>query len=282
MTLGEGKRMLWRELPVDNPRQEAAWMLCALMDMDAAGLLTREGERIARNKLDLLHDWVRRRKAGEPLQYILGEWPFMGLALKVRKGVLIPREESEILVRLAANELKDCPDGRALDLCTGSGAIGIALAKSAPHVQVDVLDISEDACALAKENGEANGVEIRVYRKDLLSEAFWQEKCFQSAYHVLTANPPYISAEEYAALDSSVGDYEPSLALLGGEDGLLFYRIFAQRAADLLLPGGTLIMEIGHLQGPAVVSLFENENWMEPALVQDINGKDRAVIVRTP
>lgn len=283
MTIGDAKRWVRKTLQVDNPRQEADWMLCALLQMNITQLLMAEKKPLPERDRSTLESWLSERATGKPLQYILGEWSFMGLTFAVREGVLIPREDSEPLVQAALVCIDEMasPDMTVLDLCTGSGAIAITLAKSGEAKAVDAVDISIDACALARDNAVQNEVEINVFCEDVLAETFW--RMWQSAgkqYQIITANPPYISAEELLELDKGVRDYEPLLALDGGSDGLDFYRRFAENAGALLSEKGTMLLEIGHLQGDSVQRIFAREGWQMSRTVQDQNGKDRVIIVR--
>lgn len=279
MTVGEMRREAAISLRSANAAQEAAWMLCALLEVDAARLLAMERHPMPEEKRTTLYSWLAARNEGKPLQYILGEWPFMGLLFAVREGVLIPREDSEALVRTALDAI-EAHGARVLDLCTGSGAIAIAIGVYGNPDRVDAVDISEEACALAGENARRNHMELNVYRKDVLSEDFWIHGIEGERYDAITANPPYISQWELAQLDRGVREYEPSLALDGGADGLTFYRVFAERAQKFLKPGAVLLMEIGRTQGEEVKEIFLDQGWAAPRIIRDENGKDRVVEVR--
>lgn len=211
-------------------------------------------------------EYAAQVKEGTPLQYALGETEFYGIALKTDPRALIPRGDTEVLVEEALKSLK--AGDTALDLCTGSGAIAIALALKG-GASVTASDVSEEALSLAKENAESTGAEITFSKGDLFEG-------IEGAFDMITANPPYIPTAEIAGLDTFVKK-EPILALDGGEDGLDFYRRIAAEAPAHLKAGGTLLVEIGCDQGEAVSALFSAIG--EPAIVKDLEGHDRVVKV---
>jgi release factor glutamine methyltransferase len=219
---------------------------------------------------DMLGEGVRRRLAGEPVQYITGKAFFLGMELAVCPGVLIPRLDTEILAQCAA---QCCPDeGEILDLCCGSGCVGISLAKRT-MLPVICADIDEGCLALTMKNARKNGVEARVrtIRSDLF-EAFLDRR-----FSMVVCNPPYISREEMAQLQREVSEFEPHLALYGGVDGLDFYRRIAAQAERHLTPGGILLLEVGFGQAAAVCSLLDG---YETGVVRDLNGIERVVCAR--
>ena len=212
-----------------------------------------------------LRQAVTRRLSGEPLQYILGEWEFMGLPFLVGPQALIPRQDTETLCEAALRWLENRPNARVLDLCCGSGCIGVSLGKLG-GAQVAFADISPDALALAKRNAQMNGVDGTFYESDLLASV-------PGVYDLVACNPPYLTAAEMASCQRELR-FEPALALYGGEDGLDFYRRLAAAWAAHVVPGGLLLMEIGCAEGAAVRGLFPGAR-----ILKDICGLDRVACV---
>lgn len=205
---------------------------------------------------------VERRLTGEPLQYILGVWEFMGLPMEVAPGVLIPRPETELLCETALSEL---PRGvKVLDLCCGSGCIGISLSHYG-GMEVTFCDISPEALNIARENGKRNGVQGEYLQGDFFAPV--QGRVFDC----IVCNPPYLTGAEMDSLQREL-THEPALALFGGEDGLDFYRRLSREASAYLNEGGRLYMEIGCTQGQAVQAMFPGSR-----VLQDLSGLDRVV-----
>ena len=212
-----------------------------------------------------LEPLIERRLAGEPLQYVLGEWEFFGLPFFVDETVLIPRPDTEVLVetalKLLSEERKD-----VLDLCCGSGCIGIALA-ACGGARVTAADISADALSITERNARRNGVSVETVQSDLFES-------ISGTYDLIVSNPPYLTAEEMETREKSLR-YEPALALFGGEDGLDCYRRIAAEYRRFLRPGGTLLLEIGMTQKDAVSALFE-----DCACICDYGGRPRVISVK--
>lgn len=215
-----------------------------------------------------------RRASGEPLAHVLGEWDFYGLTLKLSKDTLIPRPETETLVDKALEALRGKGGGAdVLDLCCGSGCIGLAVASEHPPARVTLLDISEGALETARENSK-KFAHVSVGWGDALSDP---PETLQESFDLLLCNPPYISAEEWDGLERSVRDYEPRLALFGGEGGLDFYRAVASRWRSVLRPGGLLLFEIGYRQAKQVSKIMRDQNFENIETFQDIGSRDRVV-----
>ena len=208
---------------------------------------------------------VNRRLKGEPLQYILGTAYFLGLPIAVEPGVLIPRPETELLAQQAAALLK--PGMRALDLCCGSGCIGIALARKS-GAEVDCADISPACLRVAARNAKDNGVEVGLIESDLLEN-------INGKYALIACNPPYIPSGEIAFLQREVRKFEPQLALDGGADGLDYYRRLARDVAEHLQPGGHLLLEVGHDQAKAVAGMLKA--FGRTRILEDLNHIERIV-----
>ncbi len=254
-----------REVGIDNFANEARW----LMEHAAARRLSPEETQAL----------VQRRCHGEPFQYVLGNTEFYGLELSVGPGVLIPRPETEELVEHALAALRQWPlDGDILDLCTGSGAIAIALAAALPERRILATDISPDALAWAVRNRDALGLaNVTVIQSDLFENVPPGRR-----FGLLTANPPYVSPGEYDTLPRVVRDYEPRTALLADEDGLRFYRLIAEQASGWLLPGAGVFLEIGDTQGDAVRGIFLRSGYDHVDILQDFSGRDRILRARRP
>lgn len=209
-----------------------------------------------------LEELVSRRKSGEPLQYILGKWEFMGLPFYTRPCALIPRQDTEML----CEEALSIGGKTLLDLCCGTGCIGVSLAKLGGF-EVTFADISPDCLALARENAALNGVAGSFVLTDMFGN-------ISGSYDMICVNPPYIPTSELASLQAEV-KREPRLALDGGADGLDFYRRISRDYAAHLNPGGALLMEVGAGQAADVASMFPNARRIE-----DICCIERVVAVR--
>ena len=212
-----------------------------------------------------LEPLIERRLSGEPLQYVLGEWEFYGLPFYVDRSVLIPRPDTE---RLAETALTLLSDGRrdVLDLCCGSGCIGVTLAVCG-GANVTSADISADALAMTERNARRNGVSVKTLQSDLFETV-------DGTFDLIVSNPPYLTKEEMDARDAGLR-FEPALALYGGEDGLDFYRRIAAEYRRYLKPGGTLLLEIGMTQKDAVSKMFENCR-----CICDYGGRPRVIAVK--
>ncbi len=222
---------------------------------------------------------VERVMAGEPLAYVLGQWEFYGLPLQITQDVLIPRDDTCAVTELAIKQalfLEAAP--RILDLCTGSGCIGLAIASRVKDCKVTCGDISKEAIAVAKKNAAANKLSARVscVQADALSEPV----PFLGKFDMIVSNPPYITTQEMLELPDSVKKYEPHLALHGGTDGLDFYRSIAQNYSKALKPGGYLCFEFGFGQGDAVCGILEENGYTVLERSRDYNDRERAVIAR--
>lgn len=226
-----------------------------------------------------LMEFAELRAAGKPVQYILGEQEFMGITFHVEEGVLIPRPDTEILVEEVLKHLKT-KEGpfQVLDLCTGTGAIGISILHHEPRAKGVLADISEIAFRVSQENAYRAGLAERcmILRGDLF------EPLGSKDFHIIVSNPPYIPSEEIEHLMGGVKDYEPHLALDGGSDGLSFYRIISHEAPNYLLPGGLLAFEIGYDQGLAVKTILERNGFQQVTITKDLAGHDRCVLGSMP
>ena len=218
----------------------------------------------------------RRRRI--PLAQILGRQSFYGLDFFVNEDVLIPRADTECLVDLVLEDYADLAKQagysslKILDLCTGSGCIGISVAKHLPYQELLLVDLSEKALAVAKKNAEKHlGENVTLLQSDLLTEVRGKK------FSLLLSNPPYIVSRVIPGLDREVSEYEPKLALDGGEDGLVFYRRIAKEAKAVLLPGARLYLEIGYDQGESVKDIFQKEGYEAVEVFPDLSGNPRVL-----
>lgn len=199
-----------------------------------------------------------RRLSGEPLQYILGEWEFYGYKLKVGKGVLIPRDDTEVLLRRCLSYLRDKKNARVLDLCSGSGALAIALAKETDS-EVYAVEKSAQALPYLCQNISINKARVEVIAGDIFNI---DDEFTDNSFDLILSNPPYVKTEEIETLQREIA-YEPKIALDGGEDGLDFYRLIVKTYTKKLKRGGMMAFEIGEGQFEDVKTLMESENLSE-------------------
>ncbi len=249
---------------------DAEWILSIALDIPRSKLT--EERVITQSECRRVLDIFEPRLLGRPLWYIVGDTEFYGYKIKVDERVLIPRPETEILVQQAVASLSD--GDKVLDLCTGSGAIAVAVACEAARdksVSVTATDVSEDALAVAKENARLNKANVNFVQSDLFQNV-------RGRFNLITANPPYVPRGEMETLQKEVRDFEPALALDGGEDGLDFYRRIAEKIQRYLVHGGMLIMECGENQAQDVQKLFD-KRCDYSMVVKDLEGKDRFVKV---
>ena len=221
----------------------------------------------------------KRLLGGEPLAYVLGEWEFYGLTLQVSPGVLIPRDDTCAVASLAVRQgIFLDRDPRILDLCCGSGCIGLAVADRVTDARVTMADLSMQALAVAKKNTQLNKLSGRV--RCVQVDAMAPAPTFLGKFDMIISNPPYITAREMAELPLSVRDYEPHMALFGGEDGLDFYRSIAENYTLALKAGGFLCLEFGMGQGDAVCRILEEKGYTILERSRDYNDRERAVLAQ--
>lgn len=250
---------------------DALLLLQFVCSVSRAGYYTCMNEEIGQEELDRYGDLVRRRAQRIPLQHLTGTTQFMGLSFMVNEDVLIPRQDTEILVEAA---LALAPSGgRVLDLCTGSGCILISLLKLGDALGGCGSDISGKALAAARSNADLNHVDAEFVRSDLFDG-------IEGTFDLIVSNPPYIPSGRIGCLMPEVRDHEPIAALSGGEDGLEFYRKIVPEALEHLQAGGWLLTEIGYDQGNAVRSMFDDARYIETKVIRDLGGNDRVVLGR--
>ena len=226
-----------------------------------------------------MEDAVARILDGEPLAYVLEEWDFYGMRLHVDRNVLIPRDDTCAVTALAIKKaLFLDQDPRILDLCTGSGCIGLAVAQRVKDARVTLADVSQEALAVAKKNVTSLKLSGRV--SCVQANALSDPAPFLGKFDLIVSNPPYVTAQEMIELPHSVKAFEPHLALYGGEDGLDFYRSIASRYRQALKPGGYLCFEFGMGQGDAVCRILEENGYTILERSSDYNSRERAVLAQ--
>ena len=238
--------------------------------------LTRDGSLYASPDTERrVRELVERHLGGEPVAYLIGEWEFYGMPLDISADVLIPRPDTEVLVEQALAYLRTAGECRVLDLCAGSGCIGLALAAHAPAVRVVLGEYSDAALKICRQNIRRNGLSGRVV--PIQVDALARPERALGEFQCIVSNPPYIPRADIETLDGSVKDYEPHMALDGGEDGLDFYRSIAQQWKDALLPGGRLYFEVGIGQADDVLRIMRKEGFGDIQIVKDLAGIPRVV-----
>jgi release factor glutamine methyltransferase len=262
----------------EHPRRSAEWLLSAATGLSRIELYAYHDRPLTPEERDILRAGVKRRAAGEPLQYVTGEVAFRHVVLKVGPGVLIPRPETEVLVGEVLDALAETPEPLVADICTGSGCIAVSVAQENPRARVYASDIDTAAVAMARANAERLGLGERVMvAEGDLCAALPHE--LADRFDVIAANPPYIPSADVPALPAEVAGFEPHLALDGGPDGLDVFRRLAVEALDWLAPGGLLIVELDErrVQTAAAEAV---QYYQEVRVVRDLTGRDRILIAR--
>ena len=240
---------------IDAAQLEARELVCYAADKSREQLYRDMHLYVSAELEKRVDDLVRRRLDGEPVAYIIGEWEFYGLPLNISQDVLIPRADTEVLAERAIEKAREAGEGaRVLDLCAGSGCVGLAVAANVPSCRAVLGELSEGALRICKQNVRRNNLNARVtcLSVDALeppAPSLWD-------FDVIVSNPPYIPTADIEGLDHSVKDFEPWMALDGGDDGLDFYRFIAAKWKTALRLGGTLIFEVGIGQAPAVEEIL--------------------------
>ena len=257
----------------------ARMLLCHVSGKSQAEFLADRDMYASEKIVEGVEAGLKRLLDGEPIAYILGQWGFYGLPLKVTPDVLIPRDDTCAVAELAIRQaLFLQQDPRILDLCCGSGCIGIAVASRVKDAKVTLADLSQKALSVAKENVANNKLSgrVRCVAADALKPAF----PFLGKFDMIVSNPPYITGADMVDLPHSVKDYEPHMALYGGEDGLDFYRSIAKNFAPALKPGGYLCFEFGAEQGDDVCRILKENGYTILERTRDYNDRERAVLAQ--
>jgi len=248
---------------------DADWMLCEALRCGRAELRWKKDEVLGPETLGKLNGWLDERAAGRPLQYVLGNTCFMGLDFRCDRRALIPRQDTETLCELALHRMQYVKNPKVLDLCTGTGAIGLSMKHYRSDADVTLSDLSEGALSLAKENAQALGLKAD-FRKGDLWEAVEGEK-----FDFILSNPPYLTEKDMDELMEEVR-HEPEMALRAGADGLIFYRRIAARLQDFLNEGGEALMEIGKGQEKDVIHMLLDQGFCAESH-KDLCGIERVI-----
>jgi release factor glutamine methyltransferase len=261
---------------IEAARREAWLLLAAATGRERASLMAGAGTALSAGQQARLEQLLERRRAREPIAYILGEKEFWSLPFQVGPEVLIPRPETETVVEAALAQVRDRRAPlRILDLGTGSGCLLLALLSELPNATGVATDISPEALALA----EINAVRLELAGRTELRASDWGSEV-EPPFDLIVSNPPYVSAAEWPKLQAEVRDFEPSAALLAGPDGLDAYRALAPDCARLLAPGGCVALEIGQGQGDAVAGLLTRAGLEVVERRQDLAGIGRCLVAR--
>ena len=265
-----------KEKSIENSRIEIELFLQHLLKCKRIDLYLQFETIVKPESLATLRKWITRRINNEPIQYILGSSEFYGRPFIVNKNVLIPRPETEILIEISKEELKNVNNPIILDVGTGSGCIAITIALEIPSSKIIALDIDERAISVAKNNVEKHGVKNIEF---LVTDIFHEK--INKNVDMLISNPPYISKEEVPSLMRDVKDYEPLVALTDNNDGLMFYRRFAEIIPSILKENGTAIMEVGIEDHPDRVEKFFRESGFSDIKTElDLNKDRRALVIK--
>ena len=264
---------------IPAPYAEAEYLLAHALKCDKKEVIVNHDRVFLDNEADLFKELIDRRLKREPSQHIIGEEKFWGLSFKVTKDVLIPRPETQLLVKESLKEAKNfSPEVNVIDLCTGSGCIAVCMALELPESKVYAIDLSDKALAVARENAKKHGVDKRItfLEGDLLNPL--EPLGLKGKIDLFLSNPPYVSKKMMEELQPEIELYEPMLAVAGGEDGFDYYRQIIPEAAEYLKPGGHLILEIGYGQEDGTVSLIEEATvYKEIEVKKDFAEIDRVV-----
>lgn len=271
--IAESIRLSLRDIyPPEETKALVMMICCDVLNIDAVDVYTGKDTALSESDRKKLEDIVSRLRKNEPIQYILGYADFCGSRFHVAPGVLIPRPETAELVELVAREAPDAR--RVLDIGTGSGCVAISLSKKLPSATVHAWDVSEEALAIARRNGEELAPRVIFEKRDVLRD----EVAGCGLYDVIVSNPPYVMEEERASMSPNVLEWEPECALfVPDNDPLLFYRRISEMGRRQLAPGGKLYLEINQRFGREVARLLEDRFYGDVRVIKDFFGNDRIV-----
>jgi release factor glutamine methyltransferase len=272
-----GERIL-KESGIENANHDAEALLGFEIGFDKQKIFMNWVYEVDDLRSERYFDLVNRRAGGEPLQYITGEQWFMGHRFSVDPSVLIIRPETELLAEKAIDYLQTHERAKdVLDLCTGSGALAISIAKACPRIRITASDISSQALAVAKKNARDLGVSSRLdfVTSDLFDGI--KSGAFGKKFDLIVTNPPYIRTSDLENLQKEIREHEPKIALDGGTDGLDFYRRIAKEAGPYLKPGACILTEIGYAQASDVSALFGEAGFSGIEVFPDLSGLDRII-----
>lgn len=258
---------------IENSKFEAQSLLQKAFSLDRVGFIMHKTDKADENCSHNFLNFIKKRISGEPLQYILGEWSFMGFDFKVGRGVLIPRDDTEVVVNLCIDFLENRTDKKTVDLCSGSGAIAVALDKIS-GAEVTAVEIDETAFSYLETNVKENNSSVKPVMADALKIC---DTFADGGLDLIVSNPPYIKSADIETLQKEV-QLEPRLALDGGEDGCDFYREIVNRWSKKLKKGGALAFELGEGQADAVKALMTEQGFSDFKISLDFGGVQRAII----
>ena len=258
---------------VENPAGDALCMIEALLGYSRIDLVVHGEDAVPEETAKKAMEMARRRISGEPIQYVIGSWSFMGRTYRVGEGVLIPRDDTEVVVSAAIDCMSGIKNPAVVDLCSGSGIIAVTLYHELNHPAVSAVEISELAFGYLQKNTALNNAEIELIHSDLCN---CTERFIKSSLDLIVSNPPYIKSAEIASLQSEV-QFEPRLALDGGASGYDFYELILDRWTEKLKVGGHMAFELGEEQFGYVSDLLRAHGYTDIKGYPDINGTIRAV-----
>ena len=266
---------------IDEARQKAEILLFYTKNWSKTDYILHMGEEAGEDVKGTFRGFLKLSGEHVPVQHITHSAPFYGRNFYVDENVLVPRFDTEVLVHEALKEMKRCPKEEkeisVLDLCTGSGCIGVTLfselKRAGIKARITASDISPEALDIAEKNAKTMGAEVSFIKSDLFEALFGE-------YDFIVSNPPYIKEAEIKELSAEVRNYDPHIALSGGEDGLSFYRRIVKEAPRYLKKGGRILVEIGEDEGREVSGLFSENGFDEVRIVKDMAGLDRVVSAR--
>lgn len=259
----------------DTPRLDTEYMLMALLNLKRVDLIVDSNREIDQKTINTFHQMIEARQAGKPLSYIIGSEEFMGLTFEVNENVLIPRDDTEVLVEKIIELYKTKNNLNILDIGTGSGAIAIALAKFLHVNHVIAVDKYNEALTIARQNAKTNDVINKI--KFIQSDLFEALDDYTNYFDIIVSNPPYIPKNDILDLQVEIKEHEPMTALDGGVDGLDFYRQIVQQADTFLKAKGLLAFEIGYNQAADVQQLMA-QAFEDIQVIKDLSGLDRVVL----
>lgn len=255
---------------IDEPILKTRLLIAHCIGKNKEYVISNDTENLAEEAEKKIKEWIERLVQNEPIQYVLGYQEFMGLNFKVDKNVLIPRQDTEIIVEEVLNHIRNNEISTVLDMCTGSGAIAVSLKKYVQDIEVDAADISEEAIKIAKNNSIKNDVKVKLVKTDLFNN-------IKKQYDIIVSNPPYIETETINILSEEVKK-EPRIALDGGTDGLDFYRKIILDGYKYLNKNGWIFLEIGYNQKAGLEELVEKSGLYKNFYSKkDLGGNDRLV-----
>ena len=261
---------------IENFKQEASLLLCKVCGLHSYQIATKSDMLVEEEKITVIENFVDRRKNGEPLQYILGEWEFFGLDFKVGEGVLIPRQDTETLVEVAIDYAKEFDNPTIADLCSGSGCIAISLEKNINKSNVFAVELSEKAINYLNKNIEENNSNAKIISGDVCKKKTLEKL---PKLDIIVSNPPYLTTDEMNVLQREV-QFEPSMALVAGDDGLDFYRKISSMWYEKLNQNGIIAFECGINQHQSIKEIFEQNGYIDICFKEDLCGIIRVVSAR--